>query len=167
MNWNYWLPWRSVEQNDDKDSTYESEVKERCDHDFEQTRDQLLDPNFSEATIDSGLLVVPQYEVVEEFCEKCGEPGYKGELHPYESSDYTYLAPYNGKWTRVAHRLAFEPAYEVDPDVSLSNALSEPVEADADIVVDEDGEAEVVEDDEDGRILVSQGNHDADFDVTD
>jgi len=151
VNWNYWLPWRDYPDVQVEDSSYEDEVIERCDHDFEQTT-ELLEPDMAQATIEDGFLVVPQMELVEEFCVKCGEPGLDGEAHPYEGRDYAYLAPYDGKWTRVAHRLAFRPDFEIDPGLSVSDALTEPEE----------------QDDGNGRVLVNQSDEsDEPFGVTD
>lgn len=147
MNWNYWLPWRDYPQDDTEDSTYEDEVIERCDHDFEQTT-ETLGPDLANATIENGYFVVPVNELVEEFCEKCGEPGYQGEANPYD-----------GKWTRVGHHLVFEPAFQMDPDLTVSDALTEPVEADADIVVDKNGKAETVAGEDENRVIVSENQH--------
>jgi len=122
MNWNYWLPWRDYPQDGNEDLSYEEEVIERCDHDFEQTTEQL-GPDFVSSTIEDGYLVVPVKEVVKEFCEKCGEPGYKGE-----TDDYITDTHYTGKWSRVSHHLVFKPEFRKEPDLSVSAALTEPEE---------------------------------------
>jgi hypothetical protein len=164
MNWNYWLPWRDYPQDDTEDSSYEDEVIERCDHDFEQTAELLPNLAFGEATIEEGHIVVPQYEKVEEFCVKCGEPGLDGEANPYADD---YVGYFSGTWTRVGRRLAFKPTFEIDPDLSVSDAMMEPVEQPADYVVDEDGTVEKVEDEEGaGRVIVNQSDEAA-FGVTD
>lgn len=154
MNWNYWLPWREYPQNGTEDSTYEEQVIERCDHGFKQTTERL-GPDLTDATITHGHLVVPVIEQVEEFCEKCGEPGYKGEADHYGARDYVYAAPYEGKWTRASHHLVFEPAFEMDPDLTVGDALTEPVEADADFEVAKDGETKKVSGEDDGRVIVN------------
>lgn len=149
MNWN-WLPWCGDEQDGTKDSTYEDEVIQRCDHDFEQTTEQL-GPDLVNSTIEDGHLVIPVNEVVEEFCEKCGEPGLDGEAHPYDSQDYTHLAPYDGKWSRVSHDLVFKPEFQKEPELSVSVALTGP---------EEDGG--------NGRVLVNRTDTaESPFDVTD
>ena len=162
MNWNYWLPWRDYPQDDNEDLSYEEEVMERCDHDFEQTTARL-GPDLANATIENGYLVVPVNEGVEEFCEKCGEPGYQGEPDRYKgraydvayTGEWPYEAVYTGEWTRVSHHLVFEPAFEMDPDLSVGDALTEPVEADADFEVDEDGETTTVSREDEGRVIVN------------
>jgi len=122
MNWNYWLPWRECPQNGTEDSTYEEQVIERCDHDFKQTT-KRLGPCLVNATIENGYLVVPVEERVEEFCEKCGKPGDRYKGRDYETA-------YTGEWTRISYRLVFEPAFKMDPDLSIEDALTEPVGAD-------------------------------------
>lgn len=163
MNWNYWLPWREYPQEDTNDSTLEAEVIDPCDHEFEEEAELLDSLRFGAAKFESGYIVIPRFEVVNEFCKKCGEPALDGEVHPYESHEYEFLTPYDGQYQRIAHKVAIEPDFRVDPDVDLSEAISEPVQADADIVVDEDGEAEVVEEDDgNGRILVNKNEAGAD-----
>lgn len=154
MNWNYWLPWREYPQDDTEDSTYEDEVIERCDHDFKQTT-ETLGPDFRNITIEDGYLVVPVNELVEEFCTKCGEPGLDGEADPYDLPGNAYSAAYSGEWTRVGHHLVFEPAFEMDPDLNVSDALTEPVGADADFEVGEDGETAKVSGEDDNRVIVN------------
>lgn len=148
MNWNYWLPWREYPE-DSKDSTYETKVIERCDHDFEQTT-EIIGPDLGKATIEDGYLVVPVKELVQEFCEKCGKPGYQGEANPYEEYDYAYSMDfYDGNWSRTSHKLAFEPAFEIEPGRSVADVPEK-----------------VGEDSPDpGRVLVNES--DQDYDVTD
>jgi hypothetical protein len=165
MNWNYWLPWRDYPQNDSEDLIYEDEVIRRCDHDFNQTTTLQSSFNFREATIEEGFIVVPQYELVEEFCEKCGEPGIAGEpSKSYRSDGHIFC---NGKWRRVARRLAFKPTFEIDPNLTVSDAIAEPVEAPADYKVDGEGDVTKVDnDDGSGRVLVNQ-SEEASYGVTD
>lgn len=126
MNLNYWLPWRS-DSDDSKDSTYEDEVIRRCDHDFEQTVELQPRPIIEEGYIEDGYLVFPQYELVEEFCTKCGEPGLHGEANPYGDT-YQSVMGFSGEWTRVARKLVIDPDFVMGPDCSVSDAVAEPVE---------------------------------------
>lgn len=142
MNWDTILPWRSE---DSEDSSYEDEVIDRCDHDFEQTTQPLPRCDLREAKFEDGLLVIPRYEEVEEFCTKCGEPGLDGEVHPYESKDFEYLTPYDGSWVRVAELAVFTPNFVMDPDLSVSDATTEEAEDDGEnrvIVSREESEEE-------------------------
>jgi hypothetical protein len=146
MNWNYWLPWRDYPQDDSKDSTYESEVIKRCDHDWGDWQEDedgearpVLYPQstFCPApTVENGHLVFAILTEKTKYCKLCGE------------QDGPRLVP-DG-------RGAIPLSFRLDEDVSLSEALSEPVEADADFVVREDGETEKVSGEDEGRVLVNR-----------
>ena len=149
MNWNYWLPWRDYPSLDDEDFCYESRVIEQCDHEFEETTERI-GANLDQAWVEDGLLLVPVMEKVQQFCRDCGEPGLNGEPFPYDSYEYEFVAPYDGEWVRMSHKLVFEADFIADRDVTVSEAL----------VTEEDP------DEEPGRIIVNSSD-DNQFDVAD
>jgi hypothetical protein len=162
MNWNYWLPWRDYPRDDTEDSSYEDEVIERCDHnDYEWTptdrsRKVLATPDTDSpgisqyfcAVIDEGHAVFNVMREEEAYCVDCGK---------------RVCAP----TMRRVKKIALPINYEIDPGLSLSDGIAEPTEQPADFVVDEDGEAEKVENEEGaGRVIVNQSD-DAAYGVTD
>lgn len=149
MNWNYWLPWRDYPQGGGNDSSYEEEVIDRCDHNFTETTELRSGLDWSEMEMVRDFMVVPQKELVEQFCKKCGEPGFKGKPYPYENHDYEFAARYNGQFVRTGRKIAFKPDFIISPDASLEDALDDPEE-----------------DDEPGRVLVNQ-SEEAEYGVTD
>jgi hypothetical protein len=148
-----WFSSTDADNNESEDSTYEDEVIERCDHEFETTTELLDTAALAEARLIEGHLVFPQYRLIEEYCENCGEPGYEGEPVSYPAYDYTGTGRVHrtGKRTEVAQTVAV-PLKELDPEVDPADALS----ADADYAVDEDGEATVIEGEGEGRIIVNE-----------
>jgi len=161
MSWGLdFLRLSSEEQNDTKDSTFEDGVNGECDHDFVKETELLPNVQIQNATFESGHLLIPQLEKVTEYCDKCGVAGYMGDTQN-DNKFMTFAgdSTFTGEYTREARRLAFPVGYFVDSDVSLPEALSEPVEA---------GEAEIIGDkDGNNRILVSQNEGDTDYEVTD
>lgn len=145
MNWNYWLPWRSY-PDDGNDSSYEERVKDRCDHDFKQSTELMGYPRFEEAQIEEGYLVIPQYELVDEFCTKCGAAGIDGNPDPYNENYLTVGGELSGEWSRIAHKLAFKPDMVLDPGLSVADALTEPEEPD----------------DGDNRVIINRDQQDED-----
>jgi len=118
MNWDYWLPWRSDEPTIVKDSTVEQRFIQACDHEFEENITPLPGVAFDEAVWENGYIVVPQYELVTENCVKCGTSALYGEAFKYETTN-------REGYRRVTQRLALEPAFELDPDVSIADAVVE------------------------------------------
>jgi hypothetical protein len=104
------------------DQTYEEETKERCDHNWEESRTETDRLMWSESEIQKGYLVVPKVVITEEFCSDCGM-----DYKEFVSGDY------DGGWdfTRQSvpgEKVALSISFSVEEDVSLEEALSEPVE---------------------------------------
>jgi hypothetical protein len=83
MNWNYWLPWREYPQDDGKDSNYEDEVIDRCDHEWggwceseNGKRHPVLAPQnrfYPSPRIEDGYLVFTVVAEKMKYCKFCGE----------------------------------------------------------------------------------------------
>lgn len=105
----------------DDPTEYEEDVQDRCDHTFEESVEDIPYLAWDEAEVDGDHLVVPQYEKVEEYCRDCGS-------HRKEDRDFAgYRYKHGVSYVRVARRYAIPVAYVLDPDVTLSEALAEPV----------------------------------------
>lgn len=141
MNWDRILPWRSDGQSND--STYEAEVIARCGHEWDEWahRDDCVKrPHFGAgynarvAEIEDGWLTF-MIEVEEKrYCQLCGDAQYRV----------------------IENTGAIPLALQIDEGIDLHEALVEPVEPDADYVVGEDGETEVVSGEGEGRVLVNE-----------
>jgi hypothetical protein len=106
MNWNYWLPWRDYPQDGTKDSTYEREVIERCDHSWgDWTKIEDATSFVAEGYVEWDHLV---FDIITDKARFCTECGHRGPVR------------------RVADgSVALEIDYKIEDGVPLGTALPE------------------------------------------
>jgi len=141
------LPWRSNSTDEQTGDNYEERVKDRCDHDWEESVESEGILNLRDAHLEDGFIVIPVFERVASYCEKCGQ-------QYVETKDY--VAESHWGYTRQSGKVAVPVAFQLDADTSLADALYEPVRDEADYAVDQDGEIEAIEGEGEGRVLVNQ-----------
>lgn len=141
---------------DGKDSSYEDEVKERCDHEYGDWHDieeaevhpvLQADGWYEPPRLERGHLVFEIIVEKERFCTLCGER--------------------DARLIRDG-RAAIPLAFRLGDDLTMADAVCEPVTESADYAVGEDGTTTVIEDgpDEPGRVIVNR-NVDEDIFVDD
>lgn len=130
------LGWLRGERFEDEDD----EQGRECDHDQVEWETRAASPEYvsdDDVPLDSGHLVFPVYQDYVRFCQNC-----------YEQMD---------EETKLERKVAVPIAITMDPDVAISEAVTDPVLADYE--VDENGEVAPLGDDGEGRIIINRSEN--------
>jgi len=87
----------SSDSSDQTETTYEEKVQQRCRHDWQESvvEEDIVSP--ADAFYEDGDILIPVFERVKNYCEKCGMSYTDFQLQEY---DYTHGMAWKDGYTR-------------------------------------------------------------------